>query len=175
MTQQYPPQPPPGYGPQAQPPKKKRGKGCLFGALGVLVVGVIAIAASTSGSKDGDTGSKVSGSKPPAHTAQKDSGKTDQNPVHAFQAYVTQHGTPNERSAVKHVTKVQGADSKNDVLDSAEVYTDFKGDMVSADASKGKLIASAFRDWEESRGKASKNGLVTVYNRSGAILSNGNY
>lgn len=87
-----------------------------------------------------------------------------------FKAQVEKNGTPQEKAAVAHVVKVQGADEQNDFLDTADIHTDLKGDMVSGDTGTGKLIATAFADW-----KNSENGLVTVYNDSGEILSNGNF
>lgn len=87
-----------------------------------------------------------------------------------FKEHVRETGSTAEQQAVSHVTKVQGADEQNDILDAAEVYTDYTGDMLSGDAPNGKLIASAFADWKDS-----KNGLVTVYNAGGEILSNGNF
>ena len=71
---------------------------------------------------------------------------------------------------MKHVTKVTGADKNNDILDTAEVFTDYTGGLIGPHASDGKLIASAFASCYES-----KNGLVTVYDEKGEILSNGNY
>ncbi|MFD6414848.1 hypothetical protein [Streptomyces sp. NPDC060194] len=88
----------------------------------------------------------------------------------AFQACVAKSGTPTEKSAVEDVTKVTGTDKRNDILDAAEVYTDFTGGMVGPHAGKGKLIASAFASCHESG-----NGLVTVYDQDGEILSSGNY
>ncbi|MFI1163021.1 hypothetical protein ACH4UM_05275 [Streptomyces sp. NPDC020801] len=38
-------------------------------------------------------------------------------------------------------------------------------------AGGGKLIASAFADWQQGRGKASMNGLVTAYDKNAEILS----
>jgi hypothetical protein len=37
------------------------------------------------------------------------------------------------------------------------------------------LVASAFADWQKSRGQASENGLVTVYDKNAEILSNGQF
>ncbi|WP_327707524.1 hypothetical protein [Streptomyces decoyicus] len=47
---------------------------------------------------------------------------------------------------------------------------DFTGGMLGPHQSEGKLIASVFADW-----KQSKNGLVTRYDAQGEILSNGNF
>jgi hypothetical protein len=89
--------------------------------------------------------------------------------------YVTKHGTPTEAAAVKHVTKIQGGDENNNILDTADVYTDYSGGMFGSHANDGKLIASAFADWQKSRGQASENGLVTVYDKNAEILSNGQF
>ncbi|WP_405845523.1 hypothetical protein OG528_05720 [Streptomyces platensis] len=51
-----------------------------------------------------------------------------------------------------------------------KMSTDFTGGLMGPHQSEGKLIASAFADWKES-----KNGLVTVYDVKGEILSNGNF
>jgi hypothetical protein len=155
--------------PQAEPPKKKR-KGLYF-LLIVAVFVVIGIAASSNGDKDS--------SEPPAFSkgtgSHQSAAKPEPKAVDAFKAYVEKNGTAVEKAAAKHVTKVQGADGNNDILDAADIYTDYAGDMVSDDAGRGKLLAAAFADWQQSRGKESKNGLVTVYNNTGDILSNGKY
>ncbi|MGW3723563.1 hypothetical protein [Streptomyces sp. NPDC000851] len=77
---------------------------------------------------------------------------------------------PRSKEAVKHVTKVTGADKRNDILDAPEVFTDFTGGLVGPHAGEGKLIASAFTSCYES-----DNGLVTVYDKDGEILANANY
>ncbi|WNM35800.1 hypothetical protein RKE30_38330 [Streptomyces sp. Li-HN-5-11] len=191
----------PGY-PQPPAPPKKRSKvklGCL-GFLAVIVIGGIAsvagsgsddstagaasTAASTGSSKGGHP-SKTTGS-PKTTGSSKGTGSSNgtgsaktatpqQSTADAFKAYVKKHESAKTREAAAHVTKVQGADKNNDVLDTAEIYTDYTGDLVSADAGNAKLLASAFADFQAGRGKASKNGLVTVYNVDGDVLSNGNY
>jgi hypothetical protein len=92
-----------------------------------------------------------------------------------FIDYVTKHGTSTEVAAVKHVTKIQGGDDINNILDTADVYTDYSGGMFGPHANDGKLIASAFADWQKSRGKSSENGLVTVYDKGAETLSNGKF
>ncbi|MER5916789.1 hypothetical protein ABT124_42100 [Streptomyces sp. NPDC001982] len=86
-----------------------------------------------------------------------------------FQACVAKSGTPTEKAAVKHVTKVTGTDKRNDILDSAEVYTDFTGGFMSDNQGDAKLIASAFTSCYES-----KNGLVTVYGKDGDMIATAN-
>lgn len=183
----YPQQPglpqQPGYGqqlgyPQPPVPPKKRSKaklGCL-GVLAVIVIGGIASVAG-SGSDDTSAGAASSAASTGSSkgTGSPKAAAPQQSTVDAFKAYVKKHESAKTREAAAHVTKVQGADKKNDILDTADIYTDYTGDLVSADAGNAKLLASAFADFQAGRGKASKNGLVTVYNADGDILSNGNY
>ncbi|MFE6126760.1 hypothetical protein ACFQ6Q_00585 [Streptomyces sp. NPDC056437] len=110
--------------------------------------------------------------KPAAKPAEKKPAPApkDLSPADEFKAFVAKNGTQTEKAAVKHVTKVQGAEEQNDILDSAEVYTDFTGGFMSKDQNQAKLIASAFADWKDS-----ENGLVTVYGSDGDMISNGNF
>jgi hypothetical protein len=85
---------------------------------------------------------------------------------------VSKDGTPTEQKAVTHVTKVTGA-SNGEVIGAAEVFTDYTGGIVGPHQADGKLIASAFAScWKTKDGKS---GLVTVYDKDGELLSNGNY
>lgn len=183
QTPQYGQQPPPPHqGPapyqQPQPPKKKKaGKIAGFGCLGVVALFVIIGIAATAGggsddsSKTNDTSASAP-EKPAADAKDKpaDKPKKDLSQADQFKAYVAKNGTPTEQAAVKHVTKVQGADSDTGVADIADVYTDYTGGIMGPHQADGKLLASAFADW-----KTSKNGLVTVYDAKGEILSNGQY
>ncbi|MFC7511057.1 hypothetical protein ACFQV4_10790 [Streptomyces thermocarboxydus] len=81
-----------------------------------------------------------------------------------------ENGTAQEKEAVAHVIKVQGADEQNDILDTADIYTDFTGGIMGEGSGPAKLIASAFADW-----KQSENGLVTVYDADGELLGNGQF
>ncbi|MFF7631435.1 hypothetical protein [Streptomyces cyaneofuscatus] len=87
-----------------------------------------------------------------------------------FKAFINENGTTAEKAAAKHIVKVQGANSDNGILDSADVYTDYPGGMMGPHQGDGKLLASAFADWKDS-----DNGLVTIYDKDGELLSNGNY
>ncbi|MEE1927581.1 hypothetical protein V1J52_05150 [Streptomyces sp. TRM 70351] len=186
--QQYPQQQPYPYAPP--PPKKNTGKVIGFSCLGVVVAFIIigVIGAAVSGG-DGDNSSyepdspaaaakdKPAGgdesddkAKPEGGSEAKAEEKPELSQAAQFKACVADNGTETEKAAVKHVTKVTGTDERNDILDAAEVFTDYEGDMFSADSASGKLIASAFASCYES-----DNGLVTVYNTNGEILSNGNY
>ena len=191
MNQQYPDQPgqqpPMPAGMYAPPPPKKKsaaakaGIGC-GGAFGALVlIGIIAAAmgggdAEPQAGKPGKAATapakgKAHGDAEPAEAEPKEKPKAAHaSPVDQFKAFVAKNGSANEKAAIGHVTKVQGAEEQNDILDSVDIYTDFTGGMVGPHQSEGKLIASVFADW-----KQSKNGLVTIYDAKGEILSNGNF
>ncbi|MYS55159.1 hypothetical protein GTW46_34785 [Streptomyces sp. SID6013] len=169
-------------------------------ALGAVVgIAVIGAMSANSGDGDGDAKSDSrtsasAGEKPgdgaKADGAKADGGKTDggkadgasdaepagdkavekASQAEQFKAFVQKNGSPNEKDAVSHVTKVQGADEQNDILDAADVYTDFTGGLMGEGTGPAKLIASAFADWKDS-----ENGLVTVYDAEGEILGNGQF
>ncbi|MEU9314069.1 hypothetical protein [Streptomyces sp. NPDC048256] len=101
---------------------------------------------------------------------EEDPAESTKTQAEAFQACVAKSGTPTEQAAIKHVTKVTGADKRNDILDAPEVFTDFTGGLMGPHQGEGKLIASAFTSCYES-----DNGLVTVYDKNGEILANANY
>lgn len=188
MSTNYPGQPQgpgwnqqPGFQQPAPVPPKKRSKamlGCLGcgGVLAAVIVigGIAAVVGSGSGVPSSSTRSSSASSSSPKDTGSAKSAP-QQSAVDAFKAYVRVHESAKTREAVAHVTKIQGANENNDILDAADIYTDYTGDLTSADAGNAKLLASAFTDFQSDRGKASKNGLVTVYNADGDILSNGNY
>lgn len=87
-----------------------------------------------------------------------------------FQKCAAEKGTAGEKTAVKHVVKVTGADEHNGIADTADVFTNYTGGLIGPHAGDGKLIASAFASCY-----SSKNGLVTVYDKAGDVLANGNY
>ncbi|MER7486396.1 hypothetical protein ABTY20_10945 [Streptomyces sp. NPDC126497] len=152
-------------------------------ALGA-VVGIVVLGAVSANSADPDGGS---GGKGTSASAERKSGgaTSDSGPdakaagdgaaekasqAERFKAFVRKNGTPQEKDAVSHVTKVQGADEQNDILDAADVHTDFTGGIMGEGMGPAKLISSAFADW-----KQSDNGLVTVYGADGEIIGNGNF
>ncbi|MFK4543457.1 hypothetical protein RKD29_003053 [Streptomyces tendae] len=115
---------------------------------------------------DGDAGTDgASDAKPAEDKAEEKASQAEQ-----FKAFVQKNGTPKEKDAVSHVTKVQGADEQNDILDAADVYTDFTGGLMGEGTGPAKLIASAFADWKDS-----DNGLVTIYDADGELLGNGQF
>ncbi len=151
----------------------------LGAVVGVVVIGAVS---ANSGDADGgstDKGSSASarqqpgGAEPAGDKAggkSVDKGAEKASQAEQFKAFVRKNGTPQEKQAVAHVTKVQGAEEQNDILDAADVYTDFTGGIMGEGAGPAKLIASAFADW-----KQSENGLVTVYDAEGELLGNGNF
>ncbi|MFF6995579.1 hypothetical protein ACFY93_11535 [Streptomyces sp. NPDC008313] len=152
----------------------------LGAVVGFVVIGVAA-ANSGDGGSDGksDTGTsassgeKAGGAKPDGKSDAKpaeDKGTEKASQADQFKAFVKKNGSDAEKNAVSHVTKVQGADEQNDILDAADVYTDFTGGIMGKGTGPAKLIASAFADW-----KHSDNGLVTVYDSKGELLGNGNF
>ncbi|GGR90206.1 hypothetical protein GCM10010269_31650 [Streptomyces humidus] len=178
MSQQYPPQPQPPYPPQ-EPRKRSVGKIAGLGCAGILVlfvVIVIAVAASGGGGSTDDSKKEKAvagaekGSANESSAREKSPAERSRTRAEEFQACVAKSGTPTEKAAVKHVTKVTGAEQRNDILDAPEVFTDFSGGLTGPHQGEGKLIASAFASCYES-----DNGLVTVYGKDGEILANANY
>ncbi|MEU0167727.1 hypothetical protein ABZ214_20020 [Streptomyces iakyrus] len=173
MSQQYPQQP--GYGAPAPQPPKKRGVGKIagLGCAGILALFVIA-AVATGGDDSSDTSNKdkavATDGKPGDDNAKKAGAAEEKPQAKQFRDCVAKGGTATEKAAVEHVTKVTGADKRNDILDAAEVFTDFSGGLTGPHQGEGKLIASAFTSCYES-----KNGLVTVYDKDGELLANANY
>ncbi|MGC9494755.1 hypothetical protein [Streptomyces sp. WG7] len=161
-------------------------KVALGAVVGLVVIGAVS-ANSGDGSGDGKSDSRTSASSGEKSGGAASggtggtSGKSDAKPAEdkavekasqaeQFKAFVQKNGTAAEKDAVSHVTKVQGADEQNDILDAADVYTDFTGGIMGEATGPAKLIASAFADW-----KQSENGLVTIYDAEGELLGNGNF
>lgn len=157
--------------------RQLRTHAAIFAASVALIGGVTACEDTTgtdSGGKDSASAGKESGAKDDA----KPKEDAPKSTVEEFTAYVNAHGTGPEKEAAKHVTKIIGGDKGNDILDTAEIHTDYTGSIMDLDSGvsgSGKLLASSFAEWQKSRDKDSKNGLVSVYNASGDLISNGQY
>ncbi|MGW6401904.1 hypothetical protein [Streptomyces sp. NPDC055134] len=161
-----------------------KAKVALGAVVGIVVIGVVSAnsgdgdngngsggkGGGTSAAADKDTGDKAGKADDAARSDAGDKGASKASQAEQFKAFVAKNGTPKEKDAVAHVLKVQGADQQNDILDSADVYTDFTGGLTGEGSGPSKLIASAFADWKDS-----KNGLVTVYDADGEIITNGNF
>ncbi|MEV7004643.1 hypothetical protein AB0N62_44740 [Streptomyces sp. NPDC093982] len=178
IMNQKDPQLPPLRPPYPSYPPRKRSCGIVSLGCGLtaLIILIVLISLVARGGSDNESDSIRSAT---IQISQSSSSDTDipasQRLAEEFKDYVAKHGSETEKTAVNHVTKIQGANSKNDVLDTADVYTDYEGGFMGGNAGNGKLIASTFADWQASRGKDSKNGLVTIYDKDGEILSNGKY
>ncbi|MBB4900067.1 hypothetical protein FHS37_004129 [Streptomyces griseostramineus] len=156
-----------------------KSKIALGAVVGIVVIGAVS---ANSGDTEGGTGGKGSSASAERQSGgAKSGGGSDAKPAddkgaekasqsEQFKAFVQKNGTAQEKEAVAHVTKVQGADEQNDILDTADVYTDFTGGVMGEGTGPAKLIASAFADW-----KQSENGLVTVYDADGELLGNGEF
>lgn len=164
-----------------------KSKIALGAVVGIVVIGV---ASANSGDSDGGSGGTdtsasaerqsggtkadteadtKSDTKSGAKSAE-DKGTEKASQADQFKAFVGKNGTPQEKDAVAHVTKVQGAEKQNDILDAADIYTDFTGGIMGEGTGPAKLLTSAFADW-----KQSDNGLVTVYDADGELLGTGNF
>jgi hypothetical protein len=159
-----------------------KGKWIAGGIVALVVIGAASGGNDDSSKPKADKPAVVQSETPKATPKAKPKAAPKAKPKAApksveqqLKDYVAKHGTPTEAAAVKHVTKIQGGDENNNILDTADVYTDYSGGMFGSHGNDGKLIASAFADWQKSRGQASENGLVTVYDKNAEILSNGQY
>lgn len=194
MSQQYPYPPQQPFQPPQAPQKSWAARNpaatvliVLGGVVGAFVIFIVIIGLLVSGSSSDDkkpseavaaessTPAKKPADEPTKKAEEKPKAKPKPAPkqlsqADQFKAFVAKNGLPGEKEAVKHVTKVQGADERNDILDTAEVHTDFSGGFMSPDHGKAALIASAFADWKDS-----KNGLVSVNGKDGKLIANGNY
>ncbi|MFI2910978.1 hypothetical protein ACG2OD_22445 [Streptomyces sp. PDY-4] len=151
----------------------------LGAVVGIVVIGAVSANSGDADGGSGDKGTSASAEQQSAGTKSddrsdakpaEDKGAEKASQAEQFKAFVRKNGTPQEKDAVSHITKVQGADEQNDILDAADVYTDFTGGIMGEGTGPAKLIASAFADW-----KQSDNGLVTVYDADGEIIGNGNF
>lgn len=185
MSHHYPPNQGPygGYGPPpapTPPPPRKRKTGKVIAGIagGVVLLGIIVSA--TSDPKD--TSSDDARTTDTAPAVQEPKEKTEEQPkaveedkpaateADRFEACVSDKGTPTEKAAVKHVTKVSGVEDFNNILDAPDVFTDFTGGLMGSDTGQAKLVASAFASCYES-----ENGLVTIYGSDGDMIANGKF
>ncbi|WP_157845420.1 hypothetical protein [Kitasatospora phosalacinea] len=133
--------------------------------IGAAVAVALVIGASSAGcsSSKNDSGGTSSGT-PTAVGTEADSLKAS--------AAGSSGATAAMKTAVAdHVTKVGGAHG------TVNIYTDLTGSLGSSDGDTAKLVVSAATDRaaQEHKPVTAGAGLITVYNESGAILSNGDY
>lgn len=107
-------------------------------ALGV-VAGIVVISAcsaatddkgSNSSSDKGTSVSDTAGKKADKKTSKQPEKKAAGSQADQFKAFVNKNGSAKEKAAVTHITKVQGADKQNDIMDTADIYTDFTGGLM---------------------------------------------
>lgn len=135
--------------------------------LGGIIVGLVVIGGCTAALNDGGGTKTGTDNAKPATDTDTAAQKTQ---AEEFTDCVNKNGIDTEKAAVKHVTKVTGADKRNNLLDSAEVFTDFTGGIIGPHHGEAKLIASAFTSCYES-----DNGLVTVYGEDGEMIANAKF
>lgn len=130
-------------------------------AMFLAAIGVVGCKTETT---TGEANTKSTSSAVAEEKAEK------QSTADKFKSWVVENGLPTEKSAVKHVTKVQ---HESGWLNQADVYTDMTGGMFSDSANnQARLIASAWADYKQTHDSS---GLVTVYNVNGEMITNGNY
>ncbi|MFJ4675952.1 hypothetical protein [Kitasatospora sp. NPDC088783] len=151
------------------------------------MIAALAIGASSAGCSSSKTESSGASNSAPAATTSSAATSTSSTAVAAsssaaaatteaasLKAFVasSSSATSAMKTAVAdHVAKVDASDGQ------VNIYTDLTGDITSSDTGTAKLIVSAATDWATQKHKpiAAGAGLITVYNQSGTILSNGNY
>ncbi|MFG2538349.1 hypothetical protein ACGFU4_24265 [Streptomyces sp. NPDC048511] len=164
---------------QPQPKKSWFARHKVLTAVGGVFAFIVVVSIATGSGEDSpkDSGTTAASSQQQADAAPAE--KADNKPAEEkkelsqadqFKAFIEENGTATEKAAATHITKVQGADESNGILDAADVYTDFTGGLMGPHQGEGKLLASAFADW-----KHSKNGLVTIYDEDGELLANGKF
>ncbi|MFJ6571989.1 hypothetical protein ACIQNU_31760 [Streptomyces sp. NPDC091292] len=145
----------------------------LGAVVGITIIGAVSCSAADDGTKDDKSSSVTSGSDGQAKDKKDkkdDKGEKKASQADQFKDFVNKNGTAKEKEAAGHITKIQGADEQNDILDSVDIYTDYTGGIMGKGQAPSQLIASSFAEW-----KTSKNGLVTVYDADGEMLGNGNF
>ncbi|MFF2846663.1 hypothetical protein ACFVT5_10050 [Streptomyces sp. NPDC058001] len=155
-----------------------KSKLALGAVVGITIIGAVSCSAADDSAKDDKSSSVTSGSDGQAKDKKDDKkaedaadkGEKKGSQADQFKDFVNKNGTAKEKEAAGHITKIQGAEEQNDILDSVDIYTDYTGGIMGKGQAPSQLIASSFADW-----KTSKNGLVTVYDADGEMLGNGNF
>jgi len=154
----------------------KKVQGFAIAFASVVAIGVVVSAVASAGA---DTKPSVSTPSPqpnaaPSAPAKKTEGDTNPMPELKTELdkflWCSAHNksSKEEQAAVKHATKVQV--NKHVAADMAKVYTDFSGGMFGPHQGEAELIVTSFADCYDS-----DNGLVTVYDKDGHVMGNGNY
>lgn len=153
----------------------KKVQGFAIAFASVVAIGVVASAVSSAGADDKPT-TVVPAPQPNAAPSAPAKTEGDTNPMPELKTeldkfvWCSAHNksSKQEQAAVKHATKVQV--NKHVAADMAKVYTDFSGGMFGPHQGEAELIVTSFADCYDS-----DNGLVTVYDKDGHVMGNGNY
>lgn len=152
----------------------KKVQAFAIGFASIVALGVVASAVSSA-----DDGGKTAKPNPAPNAAPKAPSEGDSNPqptpvkrtpLQEFQMCVEEGGTPTEVKAVKHVVKLSNMDDWNGILDNPKAWTDYSGGAFGGHGPDAALVASAFADCYKS-----KNGLVTVYDKDGHVMTTGQF
>ncbi|MFK0192843.1 hypothetical protein [Kitasatospora sp. NPDC090308] len=150
------------------------------------MIAALAIGASSAGCSSSKTESSGASNSAPAATTSSAAASTSSTAaaasssaaatteaasLKAFVASSSSATSAMKTAVADHVAKVDASDGQ------VNIYTDLTGDITSSDTGTAKLIVSAATDWATQKHKpiTAGAGLITVYNQSGTILSNGNY
>ncbi|MFD0374681.1 hypothetical protein [Streptomyces sp. NPDC127112] len=162
---------------QATPKKSGKGLKIALGVVGgVFAIGVVGSLVSENPSRDRSPAAAQS-PVPERLTSAKPTPEVPTfNALSAFTAYVASNGTPQEKEAVSHVTKIRGVEATA-MRGMVEIVTDLIGG-ITVHHSTGKLIGGAFEDWttasDITESSFSKNTYYQVQGQDGKIVSNGN-
>ena len=139
----------------------RRSKVLIFSAYVALVIGILLVALTAC--EPAET------SKTATPNAVANTDPAEQTETAKFLACVRSKGTEFEKLAARNVTKVTGANKMRGYLDMPKIFTSYSGGMFKH-SGEGVLLASAFATCY-----TSENGLVTVYDRDGHVLGNGQF
>ncbi|MFK0143069.1 hypothetical protein [Streptomyces murinus] len=127
------------------------------GILAMAIVGVVASAEqSTHATKTASTqGSDTLDGAPPKMAVPT-------SEASAFKLWVAQEGTPPEKSAVRHVTRLSAHTGYRQV----GIHTDWDSHFTCRRIAQAQQIATAYRNWQTGTGHVQ----VTVYASDGQII-----
>lgn len=104
----------------------------------------------------------------PQPSSVTDRATTRLHDIPEFKACVNRDGTPQQKAAVQHITKLTGMNDWDGVRDSAKAWTDWTGGIKHA--ADANLITSAFADCYQSG-----DGRIAVYTSDGHVAGTGEF
>lgn len=144
------------------------------GAVGVLALGGISCAAEEETPKPPESNSqdvqREYEEKKQKESKQEQQQDSRNQEVVDFKAFVTSNGTPQEQEAVNHVTKIKS----DEWMATADIHTDLTQDkgLSTKGMDMGNLISSSYAEFNPTD---EGDGMVTIYDSSGGVLTIGNY